>query len=160
MSQDDNGSAVTSYVTEYRYRKSYHKAPFTIEADFLTAKETATEIKELLHDYQGAFRESIKRDTTPTEYEGIIRRSNLALSTLQSIFSEHDDVSEEFLQDQSPGAEEDILQHLQSLVSSLTWPEGVVDGEWITMAYSAGEYHEKIKDLSQEGLFPLIRVVR
>ncbi|MCJ1479142.1 hypothetical protein MMC13_007826 [Lambiella insularis] len=158
---DDNGSAVTSYVTEYRYRKLCHEAPFTIEAEFLTAVETANEIKELLHDYREAFKETINdQTTTPAEYEVIIRRSNIALSTLQSIFSALDDVTEDLLQDKSQGAEEDILRYLQSLVASLTWPEGVVEGRWATTACNVEEYREKIGHLSQEGLFPLIRIVR
>ncbi|MCJ1431481.1 hypothetical protein MMC27_000834 [Xylographa pallens] len=156
----DNGSAVTAYVTEYRYRKTYHKAAFTIDAEFLTSEEMALELKELLHDYRQAFRDGINDDTGPAEHELILRRSAVAISTLKSIFSAHNDVSEEVLQDKSPNAFDRILLYLQSLASSLAWPEGAVDGRWTTTADNVEEYQTKIASLNHAGLFPLIRVVR
>ncbi|MCJ1387007.1 hypothetical protein MMC17_010136 [Xylographa soralifera] len=157
---DDNGSAVTNYVTEYRYRKTHHKAAFTIEAEFLTSEEIDLELKELLHNYRQAFRDGINNDTAPAEYEEILRRSDVAIITLKSIFSAHHEISEEFLQDKSPNAFEHILHHLQSLASSLTWPEGAVDGRWTTTADNVENYRDEIESLNQEGLFPLIRIVR
>ncbi|MCJ1396677.1 hypothetical protein MMC18_009569 [Xylographa bjoerkii] len=157
---DDNGTAVTAYVTEYRYRKTYHQAAFTIEAEFLTTEEIALELKELLHDYRQAFRDGINDDTSPAEYEEIRGRSDVAISMLQSIFSAYHEVSEEFLQDKSPNAFEHILRYLRSLVSSLTWPEGAVDGRWTTTANNVEEYRHEIEFLNQEGLFPLVKIVR
>lgn len=151
---------MTAYVTEYRYRKTCHNAAFTVEADFLTSDETKLELEELLYDYRSAFRDGLKDDTNIREYEETIRRSDLALSTFRSIFSTFDSVSEDFLRDTAPGPFEAILCHLQTLVSSLTWPEGVVDGRWTTTADSVDEYREEIGRLSHEGLFPLIKIVR
>ncbi|MCJ1245077.1 hypothetical protein MMC30_002278 [Trapelia coarctata] len=157
---DDNGSAVTAYVTEYRYKKTSHIAAFTIEAEFLTSDEIDLELKELLYDYRAAFRDGLTEETSLREYEEVIKRSDIALSTFRSIFSAHATVSEDFLRDTTPGAFEAILGHLQSLVSSLTWPEGVINGKWTAAANSPDEYREEIGRLSQEGLFPLIKIVR
>ena len=151
---------MTAYVTEYRYRKPHHTSPFTIEAEFLTPTEIDLEIKELLYDYRLAFNHGALEKASGSELEEIMRRSNVALSTLQSIFSAHNDVSEDYLRDTSPRAFEDVLVHLRSLASSLEWPQGVMDGKWTTSADSVDEYREQIDRLSQEGLFPLIKVVR
>ena len=151
---------MTAYVTEYRYRKPHHTSPFIIEAEFLTPTEIDLELKELLYNYREAFKDGIADETSGLEYEEIMRRSSVALSTLQSIFSAHDDVSEDYLRDKSPRAFENVLGHLQSLASSLEWPEGVMDGKWASSAESVEDYREKIDRLSQEGLFPLIKVVR
>ncbi|MCJ1400080.1 hypothetical protein MMC11_003283 [Xylographa trunciseda] len=145
---DDNGSAVTAYVTEYRYLKPHHKAAFTIEAEFSTSEKITLEFEEFLHNYRQKFRDGINEDTFTAEYEKIIKHSDVALSTIQSIFSAHSEVSEEFLLDDShPNAFEHILHRLQSLVSSLTW-RYTINNEAIPQYSLQGQgtsYHERSK---------------
>lgn len=127
---------------------------------FLTPDEIDLELKELLYDYRAAFKDCLTEETSIREYEETIRRSDIALSTFRSIFSAFDTVSEDFLRNTAPGAFEAILGHLQTSVSLLTWPKGVLSGRWTTAANSPDEYREEIGRLSQEGLFPLIKIVR
>ena len=51
--QGDLGSAVTSFVTEYRYRQPRHNTtPFTIEVEYCTKEEIDEQLQELLISYR------------------------------------------------------------------------------------------------------------
>ena len=131
-----------------------------MEAEFLTSEEIALELKGLLYDYRQAFQDGINDSTSLAEYKEIPERPQVAISMLKSIVSAHHEVSEKALQDKSPNAFERILRDLQARASSLTWPEGVIDGRWTTTADNVEKYRDEIGSLNTEGLYPLIKIVQ
>lgn len=158
----DNGSAVTSFVTEYRRRSPRHTEPFTIEVEFSTTEEMEEQLEELLFSYRQPYQQGLQAELgdSSLEYQSLERQSEVALATLQSIFPGREETSPVYLQDTLDGAFCRILDTLKQLASELRWPPGAVDGKWVSTAKTAIECNEKVGLFMQEGLWPLTEVVR
>ena len=84
--------------------------------------------------------------------------------TLQSIFPDRREAQPEYLRGEWGGTSnltfEEIEAELQSLAEGLSWPEGAVNGKWLSTAADAKECHKKVEKFMKDGLWPLTNVVR
>ncbi|KAL8647071.1 MAG: hypothetical protein Q9210_005769 [Variospora velana] len=158
----DHGSAVTSFVTEYRRRSAQHTTPFTIEAEYCNEDEIDDQLQELLFSYRELYQPGLGKELEDNEqqYREIERKSEIAFSTLQSIFPDCPEVTSEELQDNGDGAFKRILDRLRRLAKKIEWPSGAADGKWTATAASSAECHEKVTYFMQNGLWPLTNIVR
>lgn len=147
-SQGDNGNAVTSVVTEYRRRTPQHIAPFTIEADFSNEEEIQNQLYELLLSYRAVF--SLDQNEDVLEYQHLEKESEVALSTLQSIFPGKPETSPENLRVDFEVA----YTGLKRLASGLRWPAGA------STAANAKECSDKVAEFMKDGLWPFTDVIR
>ncbi len=98
------------------------------------------------------------------DFRAIERESEIAMSTLQSIFPDRLEAEPKYLRGKWGGTSnltcEEIEAELQSLAEGLRWPEGAADGKWLSTAADAMECHEKVAKFMEDGLWPLTNVVR
>ena len=100
------------------------------------------------------------------EVAEIEKQSNIALSTLQSIFPGRPESKPEYLRGAWGGtsnlAFEEIEDTFQSLAESLNWPAGadLENGRWQSTAVTAEECRCKVAEFMEDGLWPLTNVVR
>ena len=160
ISQGDQGSAVTSFVTEYRKRKASHTENFTIEVEFATPEEINEQIHELLFSFRELYREGVEAEGSDDLYRSIEKRSEIALTTLQSIFPNSPETEAEHLKGTAGHTFEQIESGLQRLAEGLTWPEGSVNGKWTSTATNARQCHDQVAQFMQNGLWPLTNIVR
>ncbi|KAI4143217.1 MAG: hypothetical protein LQ341_002975 [Variospora aurantia] len=156
----DHGSAVTSFVTEYRCRSAQHTMPFTIEAEYCNKDEIDDQLQELLVSYRELYQPGLGKELEDNEqqYREIERKSEIAFSTLQSIFPDCPKVTSEKLQGNGDGAFKRILDRLRRLAKKIQWPSGAADGKWTATAASSAECHEKVAYFMQNGLWPLTNI--
>ena len=160
--QGDHGSATTSFVTEYHRRSYRHEAPFTIEAEYCNEAETNEQLHELLVSYRELYQPGTEKELEHNEqlHQEVATKSEVAASTLQSIFPDHPEVTSNQPKDQSEGAFQRILQNLRRLASLTEWPTDAVNGRWTVTAVNAAQCHDKVAYFMKKGLWPLTNVVR
>ena len=164
--QGNHGSAVTSFVTEYRKRKPEQLEPFTIEVEYANAEEIKAQLHELLFSYRHIYRPGLQEDLSqsPAEYLDIEKKSEVALSALQSIFPDCPEIEQEYLRGTWGGNSdrtfEEIESDLQALAQTLKWPAGAINGRWLSTANDASECHGKVAQFLENGLWPLTNIVR
>ncbi len=164
--QGDHGSAVTSFVTEYRKRTPEHLEPFTIEVEYANPEEIKEQLHELLFSYRHIYTPGLQEELSESddEYRNIERKSEVALSTLQSIFPDCPETGENHLRGTWGGTSdktfEETESRLQSLAQDLRWPAGAENGRWLSTANDAAECHEQVAQFMENGLWPLTNIVR
>lgn len=151
---------MTSFVTEYRKRKPSHTDDFTIEVEFANPKEINEQIHELLFSFRELYRGGLEEEAADDVYQGIEKRSEIALNTLQSIFPNIPETEAGHLKGTEGHTFEEIESGLQHLAEGLRWPEGSVNGKWTSTAASARECHDQVAHFMQNGLWPLTNIVR
>ncbi|KAL8724298.1 MAG: hypothetical protein Q9166_008029 [cf. Caloplaca sp. 2 TL-2023] len=158
----DHGSAVTCFVTEYHRRSALHTRPFTIEVEYCSEAEINEQLHELLFSYRELYEPGLARffELNEQQHFEVGKKSELALSTLQSIFAGHPEVTPSYLKEQSEGAFERILGELRRLAALIEWPPGAANGSWMATAASSDECHDKVAYFMQQGLWPLTNIVR
>lgn len=97
---------------------------------------------------------------SPEEFQTIETRSEVALTTLKSIFGLVPEVEPRYLQDFADGAFERIYDDMKYLSSSLRWPTGAEDGKWVSTAQDAEACQESVTIFMENGLWPLTNIVR
>ncbi|KAL3436714.1 hypothetical protein BDV09DRAFT_202801 [Aspergillus tetrazonus] len=124
-----NGEACTSVVTEFRRTDETHPHPFTIEVDFMNTDE----LRELL---QEAFDEV----TEQKESERTTALARRAFATLNLLFPKEPDMTEEFLSNEAPHAEEMILrQALHQIIEARDIYECRENIDMLTVASQPGK---------------------
>ncbi|KAL8950134.1 MAG: hypothetical protein Q9222_003811 [Ikaeria aurantiellina] len=158
----DHGSAVTTFVTEYHRRMPQHTAPYTVEVEYCSQEETEDQLHELLYSYRELYQPGLQNDLKqhPELYDEIEKKSEVALSTLQSIFPESPEVTPAHLQSEEEDAFRRILDELKGLAKSISWPAGAVDGKWHATASNTAACHDQVALFMRQGLWPLTNVVR
>ena len=151
---------MTSFVTEYRKRTPNHPDNFTIEVEFANPEEINEQIHELLFSFRELYRERLEEETADDVYQGIEKRSEIALNTLQSIFPNRPETDAEYLKGTDGHTFEQIESGLRILAGDLGWPEGSINGKWTSTAVTAKECHEKVARFMENGLWPLTNIVR
>lgn len=136
--------------------------PFTIEAEYCNKDEIDDQLQELLVSYRELYQPGLGKELEDNEqqYREIERKSEIAFSTLQSIFPDCPKVTSEKLQGNGDGAFKRILDRLRRLAKKIQWPSGAADGKWTATAASSAECHEKVAYFMQNGLWPLTNIVR
>ena len=145
-------------MTEYRARKEDQTAPFTIRVECSGTQHIKEQLNDMLYDLR-AFHSPGLLDTVSedsNEYKLFERKSEVALSTIQSIFPDQDASRLEFLLDNEVRSVEEIQSALHHLADQITWPSGAETGIWEDTADDAGECRQKISQFMDEGLWPLI----
>lgn len=154
----DQGSAVTSFVTEYRHRSKQHKHAFTMEVEYLNETEINEQLHELLWSYRQFFTIDKETDVNARDYEQMERESALALATLRGVFGSRTETEPESLQ--AKDAFDSILSQLKGLARAIQWPEGAKDGKWSSTAETAEHCHDQTGAFMKEGLWPFTKIVR
>jgi len=156
--QGDQGSAVTSFVTEYRHRSKQHKDAFTMEVEYFNETEIDEQLHELLWSYRQFFTIEKETDVNARDYEQMERESALAMATLRGVFGSRAETEPNFLQ--AKDAFESILSQLKGLARAIQWPEGAKDGKWSSTAETAEQCHDQTGAFMKEGLWPFTKIVR
>ncbi len=156
--QGDQGSAVTSFVTEYRHRSKQQKPAFTMEVEYFNETEMNEQLHELLWSYRQLFTIEDETDVKARDYEQMEGESALALATLRGVFGSRPETEPEFLR--AKNAFDSILCHLKDLARAIQWPEGAKDGKWSSTAETAGQCHDQTGAFMKEGLWPFTKIVR
>ncbi|CAD6572450.1 MAG: hypothetical protein ASARMPRED_005340 [Alectoria sarmentosa] len=125
----DHGSAVTSFVTEYR-KRTPNRTDNTLEVEFANPEEINEQIHELLFSFREVYRKGLEEATADDVYQGIEKRSEIALNTLQSIFSNRPETDAEYPKGTDGHTFEQIESGLRSLAGDLGSPEGSIYGKW------------------------------
>jgi hypothetical protein len=155
------GKACTSVVTEYRHRKQEQKARYTVEIDCMTDDEIDDLLRELIWSYRQFYLCDLdERGVTLDEQKRLEEQSKLAWDTLQGAFGSNENLTEEYLQDQSDGAEKRIETQLICWREELQWPFDSTERKWLGTAETVDEYNEKTRDFLSGNLWPFIKVIR
>ena len=105
-----------------------------------------------------------KNGASEQEFLEIQRKSEIALSTLQSIFPNHVATDAAYLRGDWGGSSnctfEELHESLKTLAKTLKWPDGARDGRWNSAADDPIECHDMVGKFMQEGLWPLTNIVR
>lgn len=95
-----------------------------------------------------------------SEYQLIEKKSEVALSTLQSIFPDNQVTTAQNLQDLAEGAFERLYKDLTLLATNLIWPEGAENGKWTSTAADVEDCNAQVALFMAQGLWPLTNIVR
>lgn len=157
----DIGSACTSIVTEYRQKKPEHRAPITIEVEYLSTSGIKELVRELLWSYRQLFLPGVESsETSDRDYARYTRESEEAWSALQAAFKHKRQFTQKTAQDMSEGALERITDQLIEWTGEIEWPTGGVDGFWTCTAETAEECVEHTRLFMQDKYWPFTKIIR
>jgi hypothetical protein len=157
--KSDGGSACTSVITEYRHRANRFREPYTIEAEYMNIAEIRGHLKELLWSFRQLYIEGIEDAASDAEYKMYQSQSELAWHTLEAAFGHRKELTREYLQDSSEGADNRIYDQLRIWACEIDWP-GDGQGMWLSTAATADECIEKMLTFSEDSLWPFTKVIR
>lgn len=134
--------------------------------EYANPEEIQEQLHELLFSYRHIYRPGLQEELSESddEYRSIEKKSEVALSTLQSIFPDCPETEEGHLRGSWGGTSESTFEEietdLQALAQGLQWPIGAVNGFWLSTAKDAEQCHEKVAQFMANGLWPLTNIVR
>ena len=158
LSKGDQGSAVTSFVTEYRARKESHASPFTIRVKCSGIEHIKEQLDDLLYDIR-AFDDPGILDSVSEgsdEFRALQRKSEVALSTIESIFPQSEESSLDYLLEREARTVDDIKAALHALADRISWPTGAETGQCEFTAETAYDCRNIVSQFMENGLWPLI----
>ncbi|KAJ5919230.1 hypothetical protein N7466_010173 [Penicillium verhagenii] len=154
---------------EFRYVNEVHPGPYSIEAIFMSPEEVTELLEELLRSFRVYYCGSSSKELSTEEQRGLRDAANSAEATLESLFGSQMEFNEEFLRDESEGAEVYILTRLEEwadLVVSLR-PSGTDALVYTTVAKNLRRCTETldhlVADTYEDGkpaLWPFIKLLR
>lgn len=156
----DQGSAVTSFVTEYRNRKADQTAPFTIKVKCADRSHLKDQMNDIVYDIRILNEQSTLDSASEAEFRLLEKKSAVALSTLESIFPNREESTEAFLTNNEDGSFERIIARLRELTDEIEFPAGAETGAWVETANSALECRQQIMRFMENGFWPLINKVK
>ncbi|OBT85494.1 hypothetical protein VE02_07345 [Pseudogymnoascus sp. 03VT05] len=158
----DMGAACTSVVTKYRLRKSNHKAPITIEAEYLSMSEIEDLIKEVLWSCRRIhLLDAQDDDISENERANLKRESNQAWSSLEAAFGHHEGFSKGWLtKDMTEEGLAIVTDQITQWAQEIDWPAGANSGKWTSAADTADECCEKISVSMQDQFWPFTKIIR
>ncbi|KAI9698042.1 MAG: hypothetical protein M1836_004395 [Candelina mexicana] len=155
------GAACTNVVTEYRLKKSEHTSKYTVEVDCMTDAEIDEQLRELLWSYRQFHLYDLKsNDITVDEQQHLADQSNIAWSTLHAAFGHEKYLTESYLQDKSPGAEEKLQEQLVQWTKQLKWPTQARKNGSFGSAKTIEECNDQLERFRTGNLWPFVKVVR
>lgn len=156
--QGDHGSAVTSFVTEYRARKPDQTARYAIRVQCSTIEHIKEQLNELLYDLRAFHEPGLLEQVSDgsDEYKALQRKSEVAFSTIESLFPDKEDASLESLLEQGSRTIQEIRNSLHALADAISWPDGFASGIWEATADSARECRQQISQFMENNFWPLI----
>jgi len=127
----------------------------------MTNDEIDDQLRELLWSYRCFhIANSDGKDMTMNEQELLKKRSKQAWDTLQAAFASKEGLTEDYLKDTSPGADERIRLQLTTWTKELQWPEGFNERMWRASANTVEEVQKRMEHSLSGILWPFITIVR
>lgn len=157
--QGQLGSAVTSFVTEYRYASRPRAADFTIDVDHLKGDEIMNHLRELFQQYRRPSAPD-QQELPSAEFDQMENQSRIARDTLQAAFGHRPDFDIESLKNFSDGAFDQIYSQLCRCAEQIEWPAGPEPGRWSSTANTVEECHDLAEDFMRNGLWPFTKIMR
>ena len=154
MSRAADGEAVTSTVTEFKYKTDSHPYPFKVEIVFYSKKESEDLIEELVWSYRRFCLLDVN-EAIP-DYERLKQEKETAWQTLKAAFGHHENLQS--LCDREN--EDEIKTQLVSWWDELEWPPGHLDGYWAAFIESAEDCCEIISQFAKDQFWPFIKIIR
>jgi hypothetical protein len=156
-------------ITEYRYRSAHHDEPFSIAIDYMTAEEIQELIEGLLRSFRACYIPGFQDIDDGNERRKIRVLSEIAWSTLYSMFRNQPLFNKKFLLGYPSAAEFPLLSVLQQWSADFLSrrPGGPTCRSWATSAFNIDDFGEKLDpfvrdpvDDKASALWPFIRVIR
>ena len=157
-SQGGSGEAVTSVVTEFRYKSNEQTSPFKIEMQFCSGEESEELIRELVWSYRH-LRLTDTENLSSDDFKKLETEHETAWSSLKAAFGHHRELKN-LCERTTEGAEEEIVQQLLAWKRELRWPDGHTDGRWESFFDSAEECCDKTSEFMEDRFWPFINVIR
>jgi len=155
------GAACTSVVTEYRSRSPEHTAKYTIEIDRMTDSEITDLLNELVWSYRFFHITDLDvQNVRSDEQTRLEAQSKLAWDTLKAAFGSHRELTQEYLQDTTDGAEERIKTQLTLWTRALEWPGDSHESGWLGTSETVSDCKSKTRRFLTGNLWPFIKVIR
>ena len=157
-------------MTEYRFQSSNDAGNYNLEVEYMSSDDVQEPLEELLLNYR-AFYTNIYREVQNNAERNLIKSlGEKAESTFQCLFRNHLELTQEFLADETPGAEYSILAHLVSKAGEVLQqrPGGLTASTWSTSAETVDELIEKLEPIVRDDadedqpppLWPFVRIIR
>ena len=87
-------------------------------------------------------------------------QSKVAWDTLKAAFGSHKKLTEEYLKDPTPGADEKIERQFTQWTEQLDWPDETSSTGWYGHADTADECNARTEEFSTRRLWPFVKVIR
>lgn len=129
-------------------------------------------LKELLVNYRALYTEYY-REVEVAEQKSIRKMAETASSTFQTLFGNSQELTQEFLADESPDAEPRILDRLNSMAEDVQRqrPGGLSRTTWSAVADTVDELSDKLEPFIRDSadddgddnsvpIWPFIRIIR
>lgn len=158
-----------SVITEYRYRPAHHNEPFGIEVDYMTSGEIKEFIEELLRSFQACHIPAFEGIEDETERQEIRWRSDKAWHTLDLMFRNHQDFSQQFLLEYPTDSDRSLVKLLEQWATEFLdqRPGGTECHTWFSTSFNIDEclknldpFRSNPTDQDTAALWPYIRVIR
>ena len=167
--QNGDGAACTTVVTEFRSIDEEHPNNYTVEADFMDNAEVRELLEELLSAvrkyYTGAFREV----SEPGEQEDIRSAAGRAWNTLLSLFPDQPELDLDFVSQEGGDAVEPIITRLEewAMAAQDSRPGGRNSLQYSVVANHADECMEQLdslmadsRDRNRPASWPFVKLIR
>ena len=167
--QNGDGAACTTVVTEFRSIDEGHPNNYTVEADFMDNAEVRELLEELLSAvrkyYTGAFREV----SEPGEQENIRSAAGRAWNTLLSLFPDQPELGLDFVSQEGGDAVEPIITRLEewAMAAQDSRPGGRNSLQYSVVANHADECMEQLdslmadsRDRNRPASWPFVKLIR
>ena len=155
MTQSGRGEAVTSVVTEFRYKSDDNPSPFKFEMEFCDKNETEKLLKELVWSYRRLYIPDL--DAQDADFRQIENESAIAWSSLSAAFGHHAELSH-LCGRNTEATEEEIVARLLTWTKDLNWPSD--DGRFEAFVDTANSCRKMTEDFMEDQFWPFIKVVR
>ena len=127
----------------------------------MTDKEIDEQLRELLWSYrQFHLYDLNSNDVTADEQQSLEEQSKLAWSTLHAAFGHENLLTETFLRDTSPGAEEKLQEQLMQWTGRLPWPVNCRENGWFGTAETVETCNDQLESFRTGNLWPFVKVMR
>ena len=140
-------------ITEYHQKLADHTAPITIEVDRLSQPEIEDQIRELLWSYRQLYLPDLEANADQAEYERCQHESEVALSTLQSAFSDYEEL-EGLLEEAKMDDSDAVSAQLIEWANALGWPDTTATAE------NADQCSEITEQFMEDKFWPFTKTIR
>ncbi|KAK2812877.1 hypothetical protein FQN49_008342, partial [Arthroderma sp. PD_2] len=152
------GTAVTSFVTEYRYLSDNEDFDYRVEIEYLHDADLDNEIVHLLADLRKFHQPGL--DVSAQDHEELELKSESAGKALSLAFGRHRDWDLQGLSEFGPGAYEHALLCLRNWAQQIQWPNGIQNGCLSTRSRDVNGIKNVISRRESEPAWSFVKIVR
>ena len=157
MIQGSAGTAVTAFITEYRYQPERDGPNYSIIASCLNNASIDENLGELLEDFRKPYLVG-PDELTATEFEAAEDRSEAARTIFETAFGKMQGFSLELVTYEEGGYDA-AFQVLKGWACQLEWPAEIQNGQWQATADNEEECQAKTEPFLNLGLWPFVQKV-